>query len=127
MNFSTELQNEIEAFLHRSMQTWNIPGLGLTIVEGDKPLLEKGYGVREAGKPEPVDEHTLFAIDSNTKAFTATAIGMLVQQGKLNWDDPVLGESLISFITDGQGHVVEFRVKIREDWIDPLEHVFKKQ
>jgi hypothetical protein len=41
------------------------------------------------------------------------------------WDDPVLGESLIPFITDGQGHVTEFRVKIREDWIDPLEHVFK--
>jgi hypothetical protein len=42
------------------------------------------------------------------------------------WDDPVLGESLIPFITDGQGHVAEFRVKIREDWIDPVEHVFKK-
>jgi hypothetical protein len=42
------------------------------------------------------------------------------------WDDPVLGESLIPFITDGQGRVTEFRVKIREDWIDPLEHVFRK-
>jgi hypothetical protein len=42
------------------------------------------------------------------------------------WDDPVLGESLIPFISDGQGRVAEFRVKIREDWIDPLEHVFKK-
>jgi hypothetical protein len=41
------------------------------------------------------------------------------------WDDPVLGESLIPFISDGQGHVAEFHVKIREDWIDPLEHVFK--
>ena len=89
MNFSTELQNEVEAFIHRSMQTWNVPGLGLTIVEGDRSLLVKGYGIREAGKPEPVDEHTLFAIGSNTKAFTATAIGLLVQQGKLNWDDPV--------------------------------------
>ena len=43
------------------------------------------------------------------------------------WDDPVLGESLIPFITDGQGHVVEFHVKIREDWIDPLMHVFKRK
>jgi len=43
------------------------------------------------------------------------------------WDDPVLGESLMPFITDGQGSVTEFRVKIREDWIDPLEHVFKKK
>jgi len=43
-----------------------------------------------------------------------------------HWNDPVLGESLIPFITDGQGQVAEFRVKIREDWIDPLEHVFMK-
>jgi hypothetical protein len=43
------------------------------------------------------------------------------------WDDPVLRESFIPFITDGQGNVVEFRVKIREDWLDPLEHVFKKK
>ena len=42
------------------------------------------------------------------------------------WDNPVLGESLIPFITDGQGNVAEFRVKIREDWIDPVEHVFRK-
>ena len=42
------------------------------------------------------------------------------------WDDPVLGESLVPFITDGQGNVAEFHVKIREDWIDPLEHTFKK-
>jgi CubicO group peptidase (beta-lactamase class C family) len=42
------------------------------------------------------------------------------------WGDPVLGESLISFITDGQGNVTEFHVRIREDWIDPLEHIFKK-
>ena len=41
------------------------------------------------------------------------------------WDNPVFGESIIPFITDGQGQVVEFRVKIREDWIDPMEHVFK--
>ena len=45
---------------------------------------------------------------------------------KCKWDDPVLGESLIPFITNGQGQVAEFHVKIREDWIDPVEHVFKK-
>jgi CubicO group peptidase (beta-lactamase class C family) len=42
------------------------------------------------------------------------------------WHDPVLGESLVPFITDGQGHVTEFHVKIREDWIDPVEHIFRK-
>ena len=44
-----------------------------------------------------------------------------------HWDDPVLGDSLMPFITNGQGEAAEFRVKIREDWIDPLEHVFRKK
>ena len=51
-------------------------------------------------------------------------VGWIIEQFRCTWDNPVLGESLIPFINDGQGHVVEFRVKIREDWIDPLEHVF---
>lgn len=84
-----DLQNEVEGFVHQAMQTWNVPGLALTLIKDDGVLLAKGYGIREAGKPDPVDEHTLFAIGSNTKAFTATAIGLLVQQGKLSWDDQV--------------------------------------
>jgi CubicO group peptidase (beta-lactamase class C family) len=50
----------------------------------------RGYGVRTLGRPEPVDADTLFAIASNTKAFTAAAIAMLVQEGKLGWDEPVV-------------------------------------
>jgi CubicO group peptidase (beta-lactamase class C family) len=71
------------------MAEWKIPGLALAIVKDDEILLTKGYGLREGGKPERVDEHTLFAIASNTKAFTAAAIGVLVQEGKLSWDEPV--------------------------------------
>jgi CubicO group peptidase (beta-lactamase class C family) len=71
------------------MQAWNIPGLALVIVKDDRVMIAKGFGVREINKPDQVDEHTLFAIGSNTKAFTATAIGLLVQEGKINWDDPV--------------------------------------
>lgn len=71
------------------MQSWNIPGLALVIVKDDKVLYTKGYGVREIGKPDPVDEHTLFGAASITKSFTATGIGLLVQEGKLAWDDPV--------------------------------------
>ena len=89
MNQFADLEKEIEEFVEKAMQAWNVPGLGLAIVKDDEVLLARGYGLREAGKPEPVDEHTLFAIGSNTKAFTATAIGLLVQQGKLSWDDPV--------------------------------------
>lgn len=70
------------------MQTWNVPGLALVIVKDDE-VHAKGYGIREMDKPDQVDEHTLFAIGSNTKPFTATAMGLLVQEGKLAWDDPV--------------------------------------
>ena len=89
MSLSTDLEKEIESFVNQAMQAWNVPGLALVIVKDDKVLLSKGYGVREIGKPDQVDEHTLLAIGSNTKAFTATAIGLLVQEGKLAWDDPV--------------------------------------
>ena len=89
MNIPTNLENDIESFVHQAMQAWNVPGLALVIVKDDQIMLARGYGVREMDKPELVDEHTLFAIGSNTKAFTATAIGLLVQEGKLAWDDPV--------------------------------------
>src|SRR4029078_1880741 len=55
-----------------------------------KVVVSKGYGVRELGKPEPVDTHTLFAIGSTTKAMTAAIIGMLVDEKKVAWDDPVV-------------------------------------
>ena len=89
MSNPTISEKEIENFVNKAMQTWNVPGLALVIVKDDQLLLSKGFGIREIGKPDQVDEHTLFAIGSNTKAFTATAIGLLVQEGKLAWDDPV--------------------------------------
>lgn len=89
MNKSINLEQEIEKTVTKAMQVWNVPGLALAVVKDDRVLLAKGYGVREIGKPEKVDEHTLFAIGSNTKAFTATAMGLLVQDGKVAWDDPV--------------------------------------
>ena len=52
-------------------------------------VFAKGYGVRRLGSPEPVDDQTLFAIGSTTKAMTAAALGMLVEEGKLAWGDPV--------------------------------------
>jgi CubicO group peptidase (beta-lactamase class C family) len=89
MNPSIDLQNEIDGFVNKAMQTWNVPGLALVIVRDDQVMHMKGYGVRDMNRPEPVDEHTLFSIASNTKAFTATAMGLLVQDGRVNWDDPV--------------------------------------
>jgi len=72
----------------KSMADWKIPGLALAIVRNDSVILAKGYGVRTLGKPDRVDERTLFAIGSSSKAFTSLAVAMLVDQGKVKWDDP---------------------------------------
>ena len=79
----------LDAAVEQALQDWQMPGLALAIVKDDAVVLSKGYGVRERGQPTPVDERTVFAIGSVTKAFTAAALGMLVDEGKLGWDDPV--------------------------------------
>ena len=65
------------------------PGLGITVVEHGKVTLAKGYGVKTLGTQDRCDENTVFGIASNTKAMTAALIGMLVEEGRLAWDDPV--------------------------------------
>ncbi|MCC6329551.1 MAG: serine hydrolase [Acidobacteria bacterium] len=76
-------------YVNRSMKEWEIPGMAVAIVKDDKVVFAKGYGVRDIGKPAPVDEHTLFAIGSSSKAFTAASLAILMDEGKLKWDDPV--------------------------------------
>ncbi len=71
------------------MKAWQVPGAAVAIVKGDRVVHMKGYGVRELGSAEAVTPDTLFAIASNTKAFTSTAMAMLVDGGKMQWDDPV--------------------------------------
>lgn len=81
---------KIDAYIEQARQDWDVPGLAVAIVYEGKIVHEKGYGTREVGKKAPVDEHSLFAIASNTKAFIATALTMLVDEGKVNWDDKVI-------------------------------------
>lgn len=81
---------DLDRFVARVMKQFEVPGLGLAIVKDGEVVVAKGYGVRKIGEAAPVDSRTLFGIASNTKAFTAAAIGMLVEQGKLEWDAPVL-------------------------------------
>lgn len=76
--------------VRQGMKDWRVPGLALAIVKDGQVVLERGYGVRELGKPGAVDAHTLFAIGSTTKAMTAALVGMLVDEKKLDWDDPVI-------------------------------------
>jgi CubicO group peptidase (beta-lactamase class C family) len=81
---------DIDAWVARAMKTFEVPGIGLAIVKDGKTVLAKGYGVRKLGAPEPVDGKTLFGIASNTKVFTAAALGLLVEEGKVEWDAPVV-------------------------------------
>ena len=80
---------DLDAYVARAMKTFEVPGVAVAIVKDGKIVLAKGYGVRKLGDPTLVDEHTLFGIGSNTKAFTAAALATLVDQGKISWDDPV--------------------------------------
>ena len=84
-----ERLKEIDAYAAKAGQEWKVPGFSLAVVKDDKVVFAKGYGVRELGKPEPVDKDTLFAVASNTKAFTSAALATLVDEGRLRWDDPV--------------------------------------
>ncbi len=88
MNTLASIESDLDGFVQQAMRAWNVPGLAVAVVRGDE-VFTRGYGLREMDKPEAVDEHTLFAIASNTKAFTAAAMGLLVQEGRLAWDDPV--------------------------------------
>jgi CubicO group peptidase (beta-lactamase class C family) len=81
---------ELEAYVTRAMSDWRIPGLAMAVVAGDSIVFAKGYGVREVGRPDPVDPATRFAIGSTTKAMTVLALGMLVDEGRIEWDDPVI-------------------------------------
>ncbi len=81
---------EFDAYIEKSRILFQIPGISVAVVKDGKVLLSKGYGVRELGKPEPVNGQTLFACASTTKAMTATCMAMLVDEGKVKWDDPVL-------------------------------------
>ena len=80
----------IDAYVRHVMQDFQVPGLALAIVKDGRVVLAEGYGIRALGDEARVDEHTLFGIASNTKAFTATALGLLVEEGKIGWDQKVV-------------------------------------
>lgn len=81
--------DSLDKYIPQAMDQWEIPGLSIGIVKDGKIIFTKGYGVREVGKPEKVDENTMFGIASNTKAFVAASMAILVDEGKISWDDPV--------------------------------------
>jgi CubicO group peptidase (beta-lactamase class C family) len=80
--------NNLSAYIEKAVADWKIPGLAIAVVKNDSVVYAQGFGVREVGKPDRVDTQTLFAIGSSSKAFTAAAVGMLVDEKKLTLNDP---------------------------------------
>jgi CubicO group peptidase (beta-lactamase class C family) len=79
----------LDEYIERSRLEWGVPGLAIAIVKDGRLEMAKGFGVREVGTTGRVDEHTLFAVASNTKAFAAAALAVLVDEGRVHWDDRV--------------------------------------
>nr|WP_236726955.1 serine hydrolase [Xanthomonas cannabis] len=81
---------QFDAQMERVRTQFDVPGIAVAIVKDGQVVLERGYGVREIGKPDPVQADTLFAIASNTKAFTAASLSILADEGRLSLDDKVI-------------------------------------
>jgi CubicO group peptidase (beta-lactamase class C family) len=80
---------ELDRICANALRVGRVPALSVVVVRGDKVIYLKGFGVRRTGQPDPVTPDTLFPLASCTKAFTATALGLLVDDGKLAWDNKV--------------------------------------
>lgn len=84
------LPPDLDAYVQQVLKTFEVPGVSIAIVKDGKVLSTKGYGVRKIGDPTAVNDSTLFSIASNSKAFTASALAILVGEGKLKWEDKVV-------------------------------------
>ena len=86
----------LEGQIAKAMEDFQVPGVAIAVVKDDHVVYAQGLGVRKKGEPAAVDADTLFAIGSTSKAFTAATLAMLVDEGKLRWDDPA-GNYLLGF------------------------------
>lgn len=89
-SFSQVDVKSIDRYIEKARKDWNVPGMAVAIVKDGEVILSKGYGVKELGKKDKVDDNTIFAIASNSKAFVASAIAKLVEERKLSWNDKVV-------------------------------------
>jgi CubicO group peptidase (beta-lactamase class C family) len=90
LNAQTITSHEVDSLVEATLKIYNVPGIAVGIVKDNKVILAKGYGVSSLNTKKPVDSGTLFGIASNTKAFTTAALGILVDEKKLSWDDKVI-------------------------------------
>ncbi|MCP1726184.1 CubicO group peptidase (beta-lactamase class C family) [Natronospira proteinivora] len=94
---------DLDEWIKKGMADWEIPGLAIAVVHEDEIIYQKGFGRLDMDEASRVDAHTLFGVASTTKAMTVAALGMLVDEGKLDWDDRVVD------------HMPEFRLS--DPWV----------
>ena len=88
--FAQISESQLDAVVKKSMETFNVPGIAVAIIKDGKIVISKGYGVSNIKTQQKVDGNTLFGIASNSKSFTTAALAILVDEGKINWDDKVI-------------------------------------
>jgi len=81
---------DFEKYAAQAQKDWQVPGMAIAIVQDDKIIFAKGFGVKKVGGNDKVDEHTIFQIGSSSKAFTAALVAMLVDENKFAWQDRVV-------------------------------------
>ena len=96
---TTQKLQLLDDFIQEGINKWKPPGLAVTVVKDGEVVFKKGYGIRTLGSDDLVDENTLFGCMSTTKAFVSAGLAMLIDDGKLNWDDRVIE------------HLPDFRLK----------------
>ena len=89
LNAQILTSNQVDSIAEKTLSTFNVPGIAVAIIKDGKVIHAKGYGVRSIRTNQKVDENTLFGVASNTKAFTAAALGMLVDEKRITWDTKV--------------------------------------
>ncbi|MEM9722691.1 MAG: serine hydrolase, partial [Bacteroidota bacterium] len=87
---ASEQIQELDAYIDQARKQWKVPGLAIAVVKDGATLFSKGYGLRDLSKNEEIDAQTVFAMASTTKAVTALAMAMLVDEGLVNWGDRVI-------------------------------------
>jgi CubicO group peptidase (beta-lactamase class C family) len=90
LSFGQITEPQVDDLVNNSLNAFNVPGIAVAIVKDGKIVLSKGYGVRSIANAEKVDANTLFGIASNSKAFTSASLAILVDEGKIKWDDKVI-------------------------------------
>lgn len=80
----------LDAFIATALEAYEVPGAAVAVVQGGAPVLVRGYGVRDIGSEEPVDADTVFQLASNTKVMTSFVAATLVEEGMLDWDEPIV-------------------------------------